>query len=569
MAWQARLDYEFGPYRLDTRDQRLTREGGVVPLTPTVFDLLLALVKNAGHVLTKDEIIKLVWNDAIIEEGNIARNISTLRKALGEKPRESQYIETIPWRGYRFIAEVKQVRDLSLDREIDSIAVLPFVNDSDDADADYLTDGLTENLINNLSQLTRLRVMSRNSVFRYKGKEIDARTVGNELKVQTVLVGRVSHRSDLLSVSVELIDARDNSHIWGEQYNRKIKDIFAMHETISREIAEQLHLRLTGKEEQRIRRRHTKDSEAYLLYLRGRYYFNKLSMDGVERGAAHFQQAIDRDPKYALAYAGLADCFNYMAKREEAKQAAIQALALDNTLGEVHATLGFFKFLYDWDFAGAEEEFRLAVELNPSYAEAHHWYAVFLANMGRHGLAAIEAKRARELDPLSLLMNMTPVLTCYLAREYDNAVAEAQKVLDLEPNFPAAHSVLGAVYEQKGMFDEALAEYQKVIDILGSASGPQSVLKAFMARVHATTGKKAEAVTMLDSVSDFANAMPYTISQVHLALGETDQAFEWLNKACKIRELQLVSLKADPAFDALRTDTRYEDILRRVGLSTN
>ena len=284
-----------------------------------------------------------------------------MRNALGERPREHQYIETVPWRGYRFVASVKEVRDQSARPAISSIAVLPFVNVAGDPNLEYLADGITETLINNLSQLTQLKVMSRNSTFRYKGRETDASAVGQDLNVQSVLIGRVAERDDLLSISVELVDAHDDSHIWGAQYNRKRADIFAMQETIAQEITEKLRLKLTGEEQQRLTRRHTENAEAYQLYLKGRYYFNKLTLDGVQKGVEHFQQAIEKDAQYALAYTGLIDCYNYLAKRAEAKTAATRALELDQTLGEAHASLAFHRFLYDWDFADAEREFKQAL----------------------------------------------------------------------------------------------------------------------------------------------------------------------------------------------------------------
>ncbi len=574
MFWQPNLLYEFGPFRMDSRERRLLRNGEVVPLTPKVFDVLLALVHNSGHILSKDEVMKLVWPNTAVEEGNIARNISTLRNALGERPREPQYIETVPWRGYRFVASVKEVRDRSDRPAITSIAVLPFVNIASDQTLEYLADGFTETLINNLSQLAGLKVMSRNSSFRYKDRATDAQAVGRELNVQAVLMGRIAKRDDLLSISVELVDARDDSHLWGAQFNRQPVDIFVLQERIAQEITERLRLKVTRKEQQQLTRRHTENAEAYQLYLKGRYYFNKLTMDGVEKAIDYFQHAIDKDMHYALAYAGLGDSFNYVGKPVEAKQAVIKALDLDETLGEAHASLGFFKFIYDWDFAGAEREWKDALDLNPNYGEAHHWSAIYFANVGRHDEAGAEAKRAVELDPLSLMMNMTPALTSYLARDYDSAVAELRRIIDMEPNFLVARSVLGNVYVQQGLYERAMAEYQKVLDLSKGVTVVETAMKAVIAHAYAKWGKRSKALKMLAelekasclSSTRASSVSPHSIAEVHAAVGQIDQAFEWLNKACDQRDMQMVSMKTNPTLDNLRADPRFAGLLGRVGL---
>src|SRR5438105_693326 len=501
MFWQTRRSYEFGPFRVDARERRLLRNGEVVPLRPKVFDVLLVLVQNSGHILSKDEVMKLVWPNTAVEEGNIARNISTLRNALGEHSREHQYIETVPWCGYRFVAQVKEVPAERSRPAIDSIAILPFVNIASDPNLAYLADGIAETLINKLSQLAQLRVMSRNSTFRYKGCETDASVIGHELKVQAVLTGRVAERDDLLSVSVELVDARDDTHIWGAQYIRNPADLFTVQETIAREITDKLRLKLTSEDQKRLTRRHTESAEAYQLYLKGRYYFNKLTVDGMKKGIEHHQQAVEKDPHYALAYTGLADCYNYFAKPVEAKQAVIRALELDDGLGEAHASLGFLKFVYDWDFLGAEAEFKHALELSPNYAEAHHWSAIYFANLGRHEEASIQAKRAVELDPLSLLMNMTPALASYLARDYNAAVQHLQRIIEMEPNFPAAHSVLGNVYTQQSLFEKAMVEYQKVLELLKGVPPVEMSMKAIIAYAYAKWMKRTKAIGLLDELT--------------------------------------------------------------------
>lgn len=568
MFWQTTLSYEFGPFRVDARERRLLRHQEVVPLTPKVFDTLLVLVQNSGHILSKDQVLRLVWHDTMVEEGSVSRNISTLRKALGEDSHAGQYIETIPWRGYRFVADVKEVRAASVSPVILSLAVLPFANVNGDPNVDYLSDGITDSLINNLARLTNLRVTSRNSAFRYRGLNIDAQSVGRELHVNALLVGRVAVSDDLLSISVELIDAREDTHIWGAQYIRKPEDLFALQETIARAITATLQLELTGQETRQLSGSHTQDAEAYVFFLKGRYHFNKLTFDGVTKGIEYFNQAIERDPSYALAYAGLGDCHNYLAARDQAKKAVLKALELDENLGEAHASLGFFRFLYDWDFAGAEREFERALTLSPNYAEAHHWYAIYLANVGRHQEADREARRAVELDPLSLLMNMTPALNFYLARQYDRAREQLQRVIDMEPNFVAARAVLGNVLVQKALYEEAMAEYQKVLEMTKGVATVEPSVKAIIAHGYARWGKRNDAVSLLEEVTAAGTASPYSIAGIHAALGETNSAFEWLEKAYLQHDLQLVSLIADPSLDGVRSDPRFGELVRRVGLST-
>jgi len=574
MFWQTNTCYEFGPFRVDARERRLLRNHEVVPLTPKVFDVLLALLENRGHLLTKDDVIKLVWPNTAVEEGNIARNISTLRTALGERPREHQYIETVPWRGYRFVANVTEVRDDIVRPPISSIAVLPFLNVIQDPDLEYLAEGITESLINNLSQLAELKVMSRNSVFRYKDRETDASVVGRDLHVQAVVLGRVAKHKNMLSIGVELVDARDDSHMWGGQYTRQAADILTMPEKIAHEITGKLHLKLTQAQQQGLVHRQTNNAEAYHCYLKGRYYFNKLTPDGVRRGIEHFKQAIEKDPNYALAYVGLGDCRNYWAQPSEAKEAMTKALQIDDELGEAHASLGFFKFIYDWDFQGAEKELRQAVQLTPSYPEAHHWSAVYFANMGRHEEAGVEARLSVELDPLSLLMNMTPGLTSYLARDYQRAEAHLLKVIELEPNFPAAHSVLGNVYVQQGLFDKGMIEYQKVMALIEGVRIAELSVSALIGHAQAKAGKRSKASKILDELikasgkGDQASPIvsPHFIAEIHAALGQKDLAFEWLNKAYDQHDVQMVSFRVNPTLDSLRNDSRFTDLLRRVDL---
>jgi TolB-like protein/Tfp pilus assembly protein PilF len=568
MGRKTKLLYEFGPFRVDPQECLLWRDRAVVPLTPKLFDILLIFLQNSGRMLSKEEFHNLVWPDTAVEQGSLTRNISSLRKALGESRGERQYIETIPWRGYRFVASVKEVRDSAASPAIDSIAVLPFINLSGEPGAEYLSDGITESLINSLSQLTNLKVISRNSAFRYKGREIDAQAVGREFRVRAVLTGSILPHSEALVISVELIDVDDSSQIWGERYRRKQSDIFALQESIAHEIAENLRLRLTGAEEERLVKRHTSDAEAYQLYLRGRYHFHRLTPEDVDKGVEYFRRAIDRDRNYALAYVGLADCYNYSAKREEAMEATLRSLELDDQLAQARASLAFHRFVYDWDFRGAEREFKLALELNPNYAEAHHWYAIYLANLARHDEAKGEARRAEDLDPVSPLMCMTPGLAFFCAHDYDQALEEFRKVADLDPNFMAAHSLLGHVCEQKGMYEEAVAEYSKVMEVVEKELVTVLSLKAAIGRLEAKRGRRREARKMAVELSQSPHVgmLACVIAEIHAALGERDRTFELLNQAYENRNFNLVSLKINANFDPVRKDRRFAKLLQRIGL---
>ena len=566
------MSYEFGPFRVDSRERELRRDGKLVPLTPKVFDILMVLIQNPGRILTKDEMMQQIWPDTTVEESNLARNVSSLRKALGEEPGHAQYIETIPWRGYRLVAELK--RSLEQPETVDSLAVLPFVNETLDPSAEYLCDGITETLIRKLSLLGSLKVMSRHSVFHYKVHERteslpDAKTVGLELSVGAVLTGRLRLVDDIVLVSVELVDASDNRHLWGAQYNRELSHIATLQETITQQIAERLKLKVTGEEKQRLteRERHTEDPEAYQLYLKGRHFWNKLTPDGVQKGMELFQRALEKDPGYALAYTGLLDCHTYLNRPVEARKAAAKALELDPTLGEAHASLGFFKFLYDWDFPGAEKELKHAIELSPNYAQARHWYAIYLAQMGRHEEAIHQAQLAQQLDPLSLLMNQTAGLVLSVARQYDRATEELLKVIDMDANYAAAHGTLGIVYARKGKCEEAIKEFEKVASLAGGHPGVVTSIKALTAYSYAVCNRPDQARVLVEEICTEPTASSYLLATIYASLGEHDRALDWLGRAYADRDFQVVSLKVDPALDSLRSSTRFQELLARAGLA--
>jgi len=463
----------------------------------------------------------------------------------------------------------------AIDAERMSVAVLPLLNASHDPSAEYLSDGITESIINSLSQLPALRVLARGTVFRYKGLDVDPLAVGREMNVRAVLTGRLFQLGDSFVIRTELVNTDNGCQLWGDQYNRKTSDILSVQEEISRRIFEKLRVKLSGAEEERLTKRHTTSTEAYQTYLMGRYHWNKRTQEGIERGIEYFKQAIALDPNYALAYAGLADSYALLGAVEyaalspseamqQAREATLEALEIDDTLAEAHASLAYVR-IFDWNWPEAEKEYRRSIELNPSYATAHHWYAHYLTAMRRQTEAIIEIKRARELDPLSLPVNSGMGWHYYLTRQYDEAICEYRKTLELDENFYMAHFLLGMAYEQVSMFDEALVAYRRAIAL----SGGSPAMLAAPGHAHAMLGQRDEArrvLAQLHALSAQQFFSPYHIAVIHAALGETDQAFDWLSRACDVRSEALIWLAVDPMLDGLRSDSRFAHIMTRIGL---
>jgi serine/threonine-protein kinase len=451
---------------------------------------------------------------------------------------------------------------------IDSIAVLPLVNANNDPNTDYLSDGITESLINSLSQIPELRVMARSTAFRYKGKELDPQKIGRELGVSAVLTGRVLQRDDTLTIQVDLVDTSDGSQLWGEQYNRKISDILVVQQSIAREVSEKLRLKLSGEQKEQVAKRYTDSTEAYELYLRGRYQWNRRTPDALMKGIDYFQQAIKTDPNYALAYAGLADSYNVLSTNTvrppkeafpKAKEAAERALALDDTLAEAHTSLAFIKTVYEWDWPGAEKEFKRAIELNPNYSNAHYWYGfAHLLSMGRVDEANAEIKRALGLDPFSLIINTNLGRTYLIARQYDRAIEQYRKTLEMDPGFPRAHERLQEAYEQKGMYPEAIADLERV--------NPQSGARLRAAFEKSGVTGYWQTRIEFDKEATQTYVSPYFTAVKYASLGDKDGAFESLEKAYQERDTWLVHLKVDPMLDALRSDPRYTNLLTRINL---
>jgi serine/threonine protein kinase/tetratricopeptide (TPR) repeat protein len=456
---------------------------------------------------------------------------------------------------------------------ITSIAVLPFVNASNNPDAEYLSDGISESLINSLSQLPKLRVVPRSTVFRYKGRDADPQTIGRELGVRAVLTGKLVQRGDTLSIQTELIDVEEASQLWGAQYNRKLADILAVQEEISREISEKLRIRLSGEERKQLTRRYTENTEAYQLYLKGRYYWNKRTEENLRKAMEQFQKAADKDPNYALAYAGLADCYAVLEDYAGTPAAengpkviafAERALQLDPALAEAHTSLAFaYHQLWQWE--KAEAEHKRSLELDPNYATAHHWYSIYLRDVGRFDEALTEIKRAQELDPLSRIIGINVAELYLLQGNVNLAIEESKRVIDLDPNFPRAHDDLGLLYLKQGRYAEAMAAFQKAASL---SPGDRQILRD-LAYGYAVSGNRAEALTVLRTIQDNYEkheALGMDISAVYAGLGENDQAFVWLEKDFQARSGRLGRIRWQTPFEPLRNDPRYSDLMQRMGL---
>ncbi|HKE57753.1 MAG TPA: tetratricopeptide repeat protein, partial [Pyrinomonadaceae bacterium] len=455
---------------------------------------------------------------------------------------------------------------------IDSIAVLPFENKSTEADSDYLSDGLAESLLYRLSQLPDLKVSPTSSVFRYKGKEIDPVQAGQELGVNAVVSGRIVQHGDNLTISAELVDVRYNKLLWGEHYERKMSDLLATQRDIAREIVEKLKLKVSGKEVV-LARHYTENNEAYQLYLKGRFYWSKRTPDALQKATGYFNQAIEKDRGFALAIAGLADCYlvpgnpqSPNEKMPKAKAAAARALQLDETIAEAHTSMARVLATYDWDWAGAEKEYRRAIELDPHYPTAHIWYSGYLQVMGRTDEMTAERRRAQELDPVSLTNNFAIGLNLYFEHQYDQAIDQFQKTLELDPDFPPVRIFLGAAYEQKGALAEAIAAFQKGTSM---GIGERSLGMAGLGHAYASSGKKTEARAVLNEMKEryqHEYVTAYGIAMIYAGLGDKDEAFAWLEEAYKEHAFQMQFLKLEPRWDSLRSDPRFAELQRRVGL---
>jgi TolB-like protein/Tfp pilus assembly protein PilF len=566
----------FGEFELDISAYELRRGGQRVHLERQPMDVLILLVERHRQLVWRADIAKRLWDPGVFVDVEMGVNtaIRKVRQALRDSRESPAFIETISGKGYRFIAPVDAAPLGRHQEAIESVAVLPFANDSADPDGEYLSDGITETLINSLSQIWNLRVVARSTVFRYKGKDIDPQKAGNDLHVRAVVSGRLLQRGNTLIVRAELMNVATGGQLWGGQYNRKPEDVFALQDDLSREISEKLRLQLTGEERQRLTKRYTEDSEAYRLYLKGRYHWNKRSPEGLQKAVEYFQQALDKDPAYSLAYTGLADTyaylsfFNVVAPREampKAKTAAVKGLEIDKALAEAHVSLGYISFTYDGDWPAAGKHFEQALSLNPAYTRGHTFYPFYLSSIGRSEEALEVAKGALDLDPASPAVSHSLAVQLYLARKFDRAIEQAHDTLEMDANFAISYAVLGEVYLAKGMYREGLSALEKYSAL--SRSGAASL--ALLGYSHARLGERKESLQVIEALKaaskqSFVPAL--FVALVYAGLEDKDQAFTWLEKAYEERFNRLAYLKVAALWDPLRSDPRFADLLRRVGI---
>jgi DNA-binding winged helix-turn-helix (wHTH) protein/Flp pilus assembly protein TadD len=576
MKTAAKHFFEFGAFRLDASERLLLRQGESVSLTPKAFDMLVTLVENSGHLVEKSELMRKLWPDSFVEEGSLAQNVSLLRKALGES--ESQkFIETVPRRGYRFVAAVVSKAGRGADSSIRSIAVLPFRLLLVDGGDEYLSIGISETLTARLSSLKLLTVRPTSAVLKYVSSEKDALETGKELQVDTVLEGSIRRAGERLRVTARLVSVLNEAVLWADKFDEQFTDIFEVEDSISAKVAQALAVKVSGEEQKRLTRRYTNNAEAYQLYLKGRYFWNKRTEEGFNQGIKHFKLAVTQDPSYALAYTGLADSYigltfyNFGAPHEtmpKAKQAAMNALLIDSALAEAHTSLAHVLMNYDWNWGEAEKEFKLAMQLNPDYATAHQWYAIhYLTAMDRLEEALEEMKRALQLEPTSLVMNSFMGATLYFAGRYDEAIEQCRRTIEMDPNFAVAHWHIGLAYEQKGMFDDAIAEFQAAITL----SGGSPLLKASLGHVYAKAKRKREATKILSELNDLSQrsyVSSYERASISLALGDERHSYESLERAYEEHSFHMVYLKVWPQFSAIRNDSRFQRLIQRLGLST-
>jgi DNA-binding winged helix-turn-helix (wHTH) protein/tetratricopeptide (TPR) repeat protein len=581
--------YEFNGFRLEVGQGRLLYDGQPIQLKPKILDLLLLLIQRRGQLVIKDDLMKEIWPDTVVEENNITVSMSILRKTLGEDRGSRKFIETVPRRGYRFVADVvelvpdqitiTEIRETLphvefVEERIDSLAVLPLEGPDKDFNVEYLSDGITESITNILSRIPRLRVLACSSVFRFKGKNIDPQEVGRKLNVRAIMMIRVMRIEEKLIIRGELVRVSDGSQLWGQQYNRSPSDILAIQEEIAKAISESLKFELTRNDQISLNKRSTHNIEAYNLYLRGRYFWNRYSKEWVLKAIEVFKQAISIDSNYALAYCGLADAYFrlsnvHFAPREvlpKAKEAALRAVEIDENLGEAHSSLGLVKVYYDRDWDGAEREFRKAIRLNPDLVSAHQRFGSYLTFMGRFEESIRHYEIALELDPFSLQINMNLATTYYLRGEYERSLNQLIKTNELEPNYMPTHFVIGSVYVQQGRLEEAIAEFQLIYKMDEEAY----LAMGFMGYAHALAGQKAEAETLLNVLQEISQrkyVSPYSMLLIHLALGPQERVFELLEQIYREGNDWPVWLKVSPELRALRGDPRFKDLMRRVGFA--
>lgn len=610
--------YRFAEFTLNTGEQTLLRGADEVYLQPKTFETLVYLVERHGHLVKKNELLDALWADTYVTENALTRCIKEVREALQDDAHEPHFIKTVPRIGYKFIANVEDLAQESTENrrgvvsngsvkdsrfssrqillaalvtlilatlaffiynsktkeatnppQITSIAVLPFKPLVADARDESLEMGMADSLIAVLGNLNGITVRPISAVRRYTRLDQDALTAGREQRVDAVLEGNIQKTNDEIRVTVRLLRVMDGVQLWSDKFDQKSTDIFLIQDSISQRVAATLANRLSGAERQLLTKHSTRDPAAYQLYLKGRYFLNKSTEQDFRKAIEYFESALEKDPNYAAAYAGVADAYAQLGSfgllemkqsYERAREAIAKALERDDKLAEAHASLGYILTNYYWNWTEAESQFKQAIELNPNYAMAHNWYSQYLGFMGRPEEALRESKRAQEIDPLSPWTNSGFI--SFLARRYDEGIAESQKALELDPQFAAAHMVIGLSHVQKKNYEQAITELQKAQD------NPDS--RALLGYAYAVAGKRDEARHVLEELQHVAKekyVSPFPVAAMYVGLGETDKAFEMLEKAYSERSWAMGMLKVNPIFDPIRSDQRYIELLRRMNLS--
>lgn len=568
----------FGVFEVDPRAGELRKHGLKIKLQEKPLQVLTALLEHPGKVVTREELRRNLWTDDTFVDFDHSINIAItkLRQALGDSAKNPRFIETLSRHGYRFIAPVSSRAYAPPHSGKIMLAVLPFENLSGHSEQDYFSEGLTEEMITQLGRLQprRLGIIARTTAMRYKGTSKRTDQIGHELGVNYLLEGSVRRAGDRIRITAQLIQVSDQTHLWAETYDRRLADVLVIQRDVARRIARSLTVELLPKQQAALSRGSTPNTAAHEAYFKGRYFWNRRTEEGFAKAVGYFEQAARLDPNYALAYAGLADAYDSLGlygglppglARLRAEQAARKALEIDDKLAEAHTSLAYAKVLFDWDWPGAEREFKLAIELDPSYVTGHHWYALFLTMMGRFDQALSQMDLTLKLDPLSMVMNSHKGWILYFAHRFEQAIEQLHKAIEIDPLYPLTHYFLGLSYLKKDRIEDAVREFHRADELSEGHPG----LVAGLGQAQALLGNRTGAYRYLDELkaaSARRYISPYHMACVHAELGEKDRAFEWLGKAYEERSGWIAHLKVDPAVDGLRSDPRFDDLLRRVGL---
>jgi len=613
--YPVQVDFKIGEWVVSPAVNLISKNGDSTRVEPKAMQVLVYLSEHPG-VASKEQLISAVWPDVFVTDDVLPGCISVLRKAFQDNARQPRIIETIHKSGYRLLLPAQPVNGnghepsrrqeagsvwqrirargaavviaaivlaafaiagflrLHSRTPYDSLAVLPFMDSESDSASQYLSDGIAEQVVNDLSQLQTLKVMAWSSVSHYREKEVDVRRVGSELKVKAILTSRLLHDGNRIVVETELVDVASGSQLWGQRYERNIADISGLQRQLSQDIAANLRVRLNGTEQSKIKRQPSASPEAYELYLKGRYFWGKRTKIGLQQGISYFEQAIHSDPNFALAYAGLADSYNLLddwgktAPRDsfpKARAAAEKAIALDNSLAEAHVSLAMVRASYDWDWNGAEQEFRRAIELNPNYATAHQWYGLMLASLARFPEAESEVRRAQQLEPVSPIINMAVAEVLTWERHYDEAIVGYKKILELDPTFAGAYGNLADVYEKKQMYRQALDILKQKCELTGEDEYARSLEQSY-ARAGYAGMIRAELNYDLAARASGEYGNPVGVAELYAALGDTQHALEWLQKGYEEHSSGMQFLLTDSHLDSLRSNPQFQYWLNVLGL---